>query len=135
MTCEYVVQRAAANLPQSTTQTLFTVTGGKVLLLGMVGKVTATVQSQANNTSVIFGATEELTPFSTDLSGAVAGSLLGLNASGISTIAVEVLRPFPAAPVVLDSGVGVLLSCSASNTGQVAWTLWYRPLDPGAAVS
>ncbi len=42
------VDRAAAALPQTAAGSLFTVTGGRVLLLAIVGEVTTVIQTQAN---------------------------------------------------------------------------------------
>jgi hypothetical protein len=46
------VSRAAAALPASTTGNLFTVTGGRILLTGIVGQVTTVIQTQACNASL-----------------------------------------------------------------------------------
>jgi len=136
MSCEHVVQRAAANLPQSTTETLFTISGGRVLLLGMFGAVATAIQAQSNTAAVYLGSDENIIPFDGDINGATVGALLGIAESGSSSLVNHnAVRPFPISPVVMQSGAEIQLQCSASSTGQVAWTLWYRQLDPGAVVA
>lgn len=139
MSCEYVVVRSAANLPQTATQNLFTVSGGRVLLLGMVGEVTTAIQAQANTATVYVGASQTLVPWSDDLNGLAVGKALGV-ATGSPTDAsghhnADAVFPFPPVPVVVMSGADIQLQCAASSTGQIAWTLWYEPLDPGAQVT
>lgn len=135
MTCEYVVTRAAANLPQTTTETLFAVSGGKVLLLGIIGEVTTAIQAQNDSAALYIGANDNVIPFNANLNGAAAGSLLGSTAGGASPIDAYAVYPVLQQPVVAQDGCAVSFQCSASNTGQIAWTLWYKPLDPGAKVT
>ena len=40
MTCAERIERAAANLPQTGSAALFTVSGGRVYLVGLLGEVT-----------------------------------------------------------------------------------------------
>ena len=47
------VDRATANLPQTTQSALFTVTGGRILVTSIVGEVTTVIQNQANNTKLV----------------------------------------------------------------------------------
>ena len=49
----FKVSRATAALPQTTQSALFTVTGGRVMILGVVGEVTTIIQNQANNTKLV----------------------------------------------------------------------------------
>ena len=46
------VVKAAATLPATTTQTIFTVAGGRCLVSLLLGEVTTIVQAQANNLKV-----------------------------------------------------------------------------------
>jgi hypothetical protein len=59
------VSRATAALPQTTAGALFTISGGKVLVTGLIGEVTTVIQTQADNTKLTFdptdaGATQDL---------------------------------------------------------------------------
>jgi hypothetical protein len=47
------VSKAAAALPQTGASALFNVTGGRVMILGIVGEVTVAIQNQANNTKLV----------------------------------------------------------------------------------
>lgn len=130
MTCEYVVERAAANLPQSTQAPLFTVSGGLVLLTGLVGEITTAIQNQANSSSLFVnpntGSDVALLSLG-NIANLAAGLLFGATSTDESVIL------FPTDPIVVPTGT-VDLSCPASSTGQVAWTLTYRPLSLGAKV-
>ena len=46
------VQKAAATLPATTTQNIFTIGGGRVWVVALVGEVTTVIQNQANNLKV-----------------------------------------------------------------------------------
>lgn len=133
-----MVERATANLPQTTAHALFTISGGRIALVQIVGQVTTVIQTQANNTKLIGNPTvgtdvdlcavlsitakEVGTLFG--ITGVFADALLGANAGALSGQDRRVIL-----------NVGTLdLSCAASNTGQVKWTLFYHPIDPGALV-
>jgi hypothetical protein len=140
------VNRATAALPQTTASAIYTITGGRVLITGILGEVTTAIQNQANNTKLIANPTTgsdvdlcavvdvanleiggklslipdlDATPFSVALGKQLAGAApFGLGNRGIAV------------------AVGTLdLSCAASNTGSVKWTLTYIPLDDGAGVT
>lgn len=133
------VDRATAALPQTTQSALFTITGGRVLMTGIVGEVTTVIQTQANNTKLVANPTtgsdvdicavlnitakEVGTLFG--VTGLFSDALVGANAG--ATV-------MPRNAVVLP--VGTLdLNCAASNTGSVKWSLTYIPLDNGAYVT
>jgi hypothetical protein len=130
VTCEYVVQRAAANLPQSTTETLFEVSGGNVLILGIIGTITTGLELLANTATVAIG---DVTVLSGTFEDVAAGDLASGTPTAITTD--ETVSPPTKLPLISAAGTVVSLQCSASITGQVRWTLWYRPLDPGAVVA
>lgn len=133
------VDRATATLPQTTASALFTVAGGKVAVLGIVGEVTTEIQNQANNTKIVSNPT---TGSDVDLcavlniaadevgclygiTGTFATAMVGANA-GAGVMCAQ--------PVVVPAGT-IDLNCAASNTGAVKWSLWYIPLDAGATVT
>lgn len=132
------VERATANLPQTAAHALYTISGGRIAVVQIVGEVTTVIQTQANNTKLVGNPTvgtsvdlcavlsitakEVGTLFG--ITGVLADAMLGANAGALSG---------QDRPVILN--VGTLdLNCAASNTGQVKWTLFYVPLDLGAAV-
>lgn len=133
------VDRSTAALPQTTQSALFTVAGGRVLMLGIVGEVTTIIQNQANNTKLVANPT---TGTDVDICAVLSiandevGCLYGI--TGLFTDAMVGANAgasvWPRNPVILP--VGTLdLSCAASNTGAVKWSLFYVPLDDGAIVT
>lgn len=133
------VSRATATLPQTTDGALFTVAGGRVLLLGLVGEVTTVIQTQANNTKVKFnptatGADQDLCAV-LDISADPVGELYTISGTVADAMRSDLLigNPILANPLVLSEGA-IELDCAASNTGSVAWDVLYVPLDKGASV-
>lgn len=134
------VDRATGTLPASTTGSLFTVTGGRVLVTSIVGRVTTGIQAQANAIKLV--ATPSGSGAVNDLSGTVesnglaAGGLLSITGlagdamvkstgGGVSTLRNSV--------IVAAGAIG--LNTAATNTGSVEWSLTYIPLDDGASVA
>lgn len=133
------VDKAAATLPATTTQSLFTVTGGRVAILAIVGEVTTVVQTQACNTKLI----------STPTAGTAVDlcAVLNISADEVGTL-YGITGLFSDAMVGVNAGAGVLqrnpvvvpagtigLNTAATNTGATKWALWYVPLDEGASVA
>ena len=133
------VSKAAAALPQSTTGTLFTVSGGRILLTSIVGEVVTAIQNQANNTKLVSTPTtgtavdmcavldianDEIGCLYT-ISGLPPDALYGPNAG---------LGQVQHRAQVIPIGT-IKLSCAASNTGTVKWVMTYIPLDTGASVA
>ncbi len=139
--CGVKVQRATAALPQTGTSTLFTISGGKVLITSLVGEVTTVIQTQADNTKLTFdptdaGATQDLCAV-LDITADAVGTCYSLTGTP-ATAMQDALNFLPsnkvlAQPLVLKPG-SILLDCAASNTGSVKWDLCYIPLDNGASV-
>jgi len=133
------VDRATAALPQTAAAALFTVTGGRVAIMGILGEVTTVIQTQANNTKLTANPTAgtsvdlcAVLNISADevgclygVTGTVGDALIGVNAG---------YAPLPARPLVVAAGT-IDLDCAASNTGSVKWSIWYAPLDDGAVVT
>lgn len=134
------VDRATAALPQTTAAAIFNVNTGRCLVHLIIGEVTTIIQNQANNTKLIANPTTgsdvdlcavvdvanlevggKLVPIgtlATALQKANAGAIAGMN-----------LTPFIVAAGTID------LSCAASNTGSVKWSIFYTPLDDGANIT
>jgi hypothetical protein len=135
------VDRATANLPQAGHHDIYTVAGGNVLLLGILGEVT-TIIGGANNTNLEFNPTAATLALNdlcavNDINGDVVGSLYTIDGTagnplvntGTTGWAVYTL----ASPIFMVPG-DIELHCVGSVTGQVKWSLWYVPLDEGAYV-
>ncbi len=132
------VDRATATLPQTTQAALFTVSGGRIMLTSIVGEVTTIIQTQANNTKLVANPT---TGTDVDICAVLSitakevGCLFGITGlfSDAMVGANAGATVLPRNPVVIP--VGTLdLSCAASNTGSVKWSITYVPFDAGAAV-
>ena len=134
------VNKTAATLPATTTQNIFTVSGGRVLVTSLTGEVTTVVQAQACNLSV-----NHVTTVGGDI---VLASVVDINADEAGTLYVAegdgtALVPQSSGAVLWSSGSGPMIlaegtiniQTSATNTGASAWELWYWPLDTGAAVA
>jgi len=133
------VERAAAGLPASTAGALFTVSGGRVAITQIVGEVTTVIQTQANNTKLTANPTTgtsvdicAVLNISADevgtlygISGLQSDALIGINAGAV---------PGQVRDVVVNVGT-IDIDCAATNTGEVAWTLFYIPIDDGASVT
>jgi len=132
------VERATATLPGGAAGALFTISGGRVAMTLILGTVTTVIQTQANNTKLVFNPTA--TGASTDLCAVLDTSADAVGTIyTISGVAADALRDRMlnglgmAAPVILSAGT-IDLDCAATNTGSVAWTLCYVPIDDGATV-
>ena len=131
--------KAAATLPATTNQTLFTITGGRVALLALVGQVTTVVQTQVCNTKVTAapttGTAVDLCAV-LDISADEAGCLYGI--TGIFADAMVGANAgatvLPQRPIVIPVGV-IRLNTAATNTGATKWTAYWVPLDDGAVLA
>ncbi len=132
-----VVERAAATLPASGTDSLFTVTGGRIAVHGIVGLVGTAIQAQACNTTLIgnptTGASHNMGAL-LDITGLGAGSQLSIG--GKTALAADGLLAgayMCSNPVIIRIGVIDLLT-SATNSGTIAWTVFWQQLDDGASI-
>lgn len=130
------VSKTAATLPASTSQALFTITGGRIVVVGIFGEVTVAVQAQACNTKLIStpttGTAVDMCAV-VDITGKELGALMGI--TGLPSDAMVVtnagLCPWPYRQQVLPIGT-INLNTAATNTGATKWDLFYLPLDTGA---
>lgn len=135
------VDRAAATIPQTAAQNLFSVTGGRVLITGLIGEVTTVIggtattlkvtNTPAAGTAVDYASATAITSKEVGAEATLpltaGGGLVVNNAGGGGQ--------FPGhAPYVAPVGT---ISCttSASTTGAMKWSLTYVPLDDGASVT
>lgn len=131
------VNRAAANLPASTSGNLFSVSGA-ILLTSIVGTVTTVIQAQANavkleNFLTAAAAATDMCA-TVDTTGAAVGKMFGI--TGITTAAAILGYAVPQPAHMCLNGPGFIrLNAAATNTGQMSWTLTYVPLTVGAVVA
>lgn len=135
------VDRAVATVPQTAYGALFNVTGGLVVITGLVGVfVTA---GDATVTTAKFTSTPA-TGTAVDLSTATAitstelGSMIALPAASGGATVVKVAG----GGVQLAAGTGYIvpvgsvgITTSAGNAATVRWVATYVPLDNGAALT
>ncbi|MDX3759342.1 hypothetical protein [Streptomyces sp. AK02-04a] len=136
------VSRATATLPASATGNIFVVSGGRILVRGLIGEVTTAVQNQACTLAI--GTAPTVGTGSTS----ALGTATSIIAAPIGTHATA--NPGGATVVDLSTQAGALISVgalfvvpvgnitittSATNTGSVKWDLLYVPLDNGAQVT
>ena len=131
-------ERADAALPQTTAEALFTITGGKVLITGIVGEVGTVIETQVNNTKLtanptvgssvdicaVLSITADEAGTLYSITGTLTDALVGTTAGAVAA---------QAKGVIVNAGT-LDLDCAASNTGTIAWTIFYVPIDDGAAI-
>ena len=142
------VARAAAVLPQSTTEMIFKVFGGRIAVGYMLGEATVILTSvdpvlslnhtKLNNagtatvgTTTIMNSTVSLA--SLEVGGLAVcsfagGAVVKANAGGNVNLALN--NSF----AVLPQGELYITTTGSNTTGQIKWDLWYQPLDEGAFV-
>lgn len=134
------VDRATDTLPQTTDEALFTITGGRVLVVGLVGEVTTVIQTQANNTKIKFnpdatGADQDLCAV-LDITADAVGELYTISGTVGDAMRSDLLigNAMLTSPLLLSEGA-IELDCAASNTGSVSWSVIYVPWDTGAEIA
>ena len=135
------VDRATDDIPHTTTETLFNVVGGKVLMTMLVGECTvdvagAIVITLAHDPDT--GDTANLCA-ATTITAVNAGDVITLPASGLltdtmvpATQAASVHKAYSG--VILTAGIITLYS-NGTQDGNFKWSLFYVPLDTGAYVT
>lgn len=140
------VSRATATLPQTSTDILFRVFGGRVRVRALVGEVTTIIQSSdpvAKISSKKLDGTPAAVGTAVDVASTVTwaslevGSLIFVEGDGTAVVTSTAGAAFIGA----NSGCWIApqgeiyLTTGASKTGSVKWDLWFQPLDAGAYVT
>ena len=131
--------KAAATLPATTTQNIFTVTVGRIAVLLLLGEVTTIVQAQANNLKVTSAPTTGTAvdlASNLDINAKEAGTLLLAELDGTALVGANAgaaLSGVGTSLCIVPIG-SIRIETSATNTGATKWDLWYFPLDVGALV-
>lgn len=137
-----LVSRATAALPAGGAQNIFTVSGGRILLLALVGEVTTVIQTQACTvkftSTPTTGSAIDLAAASASISALEVGGKITLpSVCAAGNVAVFANAGYIAAgpihPPVVAIG-SVSYTTSATNTGSIKWDLLYSALDTGASV-
>lgn len=139
------VHRSTAALPQGATDgALFHITGGRVVVTSLVGRVTVALEAAANAVKLKYNPTAAGSDF--DLCTAVetnadavgqtyyiAGDV-GTPGALLVGGAVGQANPVFPKPLMLDVG-DIEVDCADGGDGSVEWTLTYIPYDANSAVS
>ena len=134
------LSRAAATIPATTAEELFTVTGGRILVRLLLGEVTTIIQTQACNLKVTINPTTGTSgdvASDLDVTATEAGGLIYPQGDGTALIANDAGTGFAAGgffPWIVPVG-GIDIETSATNTGAIKWDLWYENLDEAAVVT
>jgi hypothetical protein len=140
------VSRAAKALPQTATEQLFRIHGGRVLVKLLVGEVTTAIQStdpvakvsisKLSAAGALVGTAYDIAS-TLDMSSDEVGTMYGVEGDGTAiTSGGQVagsLEAFGTGFIAAGPGQ-IYLTTGASKTGAIKWDLWYQPLDPGAYV-
>lgn len=131
------VDRAAANLPATTSGNLFAVSG-RVMITTIVGVVTTAIQAQANAVKLEAFLTSAAAATdmcaTVDINGQGVGKMLGI--PGAVGSAAVMGYAVPQTNELIVNGPGFIrLNTAATNTGQMSWTVTYIPLEVGATVT
>lgn len=148
-----LVKKLAQTPPNSgSSATLFTVSGGMVLVTALVGRVSTVLSGTTG--AISLGATPTVGASGAQVAGiasatvvgggevgatyAVAATIAGapttLANGGASAVAGK--SPFMAqSPFVVQAGIITITTSVATMTGAIDWYLFYEALDDGASVS
>src|ERR1043166_63476 len=124
------VTRASKVLPQTATEAAFTITGGRIILLQLLGECTVVIQTQACNLNIqsnptAAGASLDLCAV-LNISAKAVGTLFGMTGTLANALQSGVAILAQATPLILPVGT-IDLVTSASNTGEIKWDLKYVP--------
>jgi hypothetical protein len=131
------VTRGTDGLPATTTETIFTISGGRILLKALIGEVTTAIQAQACNLSVNIDSTAgaaDVLASTLDIQSDAVGTFYSVEGDGTALLVAEGNGTTCLGNgTILADGI-VTITTSATNTGSVKWDLYYLPLDPTAYV-
>lgn len=129
------VERAAAVLPATGAQTIFTVTG-RVIITTLIGEVTTVASATVTNLKIdavgtASGVTTPLVANSLVTSLTVGNEFAFTSLGGAATIGAAVTQNNE---TIMPTGI-IRITTDATNTGAMRWTCTYVPLDDGASVA
>lgn len=139
------VDRATDTLPQTASEAIFTITGGRVLVIGLIGEVTTAIGAGVTpDLKIVYNPTAAGTSFDLCTAVSVASDAVGQTytlAGDVATPgalvvagAVGQANPVFAKPLLLSEG-DIEINMDESVAGSVSWSLIYVPWDAGAEVA
>ena len=132
------VEKASAAITGISTKTIFTIVGGRVNITALVGEVATTnLQGQANAMTIdvdpTVGAAGALGT-SIETNGAVIGTTFSITGNPADAIIKNTgVATGCKQPCILPAGI-ITYATAASSTGEMKWTIWYKPVDVGAYI-
>jgi hypothetical protein len=135
------VDRTTATIPATTDQTIFTVTGGRIIVTSLIGEVTTAIQAQANALKVksvpTTGTSKDISG-TLDINGYEVGALVSLDGTALTTAlsgtnAGAALAQKPGGIFVPIGSIKV--NTAATSTGAMKWSITYIPYDDAATVA
>lgn len=134
------VDRTTSTLPASTDLSIFTVSGGRIIVTSILGEVTTIIQAQAcalKLKSVPTTGTAKDISGTFDVNALEVGGLISLDGTALSTA----LSGTNAGGALAGRGSGIFVpigaikyNTAATNTGSIKWSITYIPYDNGAVV-
>lgn len=131
------VESGPKTVPQNAAAPLFTVAGGKVAVMAIVGEVTTVIGGTTPAAKLVANPTVGA---DVDIVTAVAitddpvGNVYGVATVGGALSVLESVAPLNQTPFVVKPGTIDLNVSAANATGAIKWSLFYVPLDDGASV-
>lgn len=138
------VSRPALALPQTTSEILFRVYGGRVLVKLLLAEVTTVIQgsdpvssvhaSRLSDAGALVGTADEVAS-TLDMSSDEVGTIYVIEGDTSAIVSTQVAAQQTAniKDWIMPQGQ-IYLTTGASKTGALKWDLWYQPLDKGAYV-
>lgn len=137
------VSAAARTLPQSTTDQIFRVVGGRILVHLLVGQVTTVIEGTdpvlkvsvraLTDAAAVTGTAYDIAA-TLDISSDEVGTMYGVEGDGTALTSggqvAASLEAFGNGFICNQSQI--YLTTGASKTGATKWDMWYQPLDEGA---
>lgn len=135
------VDRVTSTLPATGDLTVFTVTGGRVIVTSLLGEVTTVIQAQANaikfKSVPTTGTTKDISG-TVDINAYEVGALVSMDGTALSTV----LSGTNAGAALAMRAQGIFvpigaikLNTAATNTGSMKWSITYIPYDDGASLA
>lgn len=134
------VDRVTSTLPGTGDLSIFTVSGGRIIVTSIVGEVTTVIQAQANAIklkSVPTTGTSKDISATLDINAYEVGALISLDGTALSTT----LSGTNAGAALSTRGTGIVIpigaikyNTAATNTGAIKWSITYIPYDNAAVV-
>lgn len=139
------VARPTGTLPQTATQNLFQVTGGRIKVKALVGQVTTIIQSSdpvlkvsstaKDNVGITVGTAIDIAS-TVDLSSLEVGGMVFVEGDGTAAVKSNAGAAF----IGTNSGEWIApqgfisITTGASKSGAIKWDLMYEPFDEAARV-